>query len=142
MRQRLGDAAFFRMLKELRRRYEFKTVSTDELQGLMQEFLPPRGAEAIAEIFFDNWVHATGVPQLQVRSSNSGRAPNVKVTGTVTQRDAPEGFEIDVPVEVQMPKGEPRIVWVRTGEGPTAFTLTVPQAPKAVGIAAGAVLMK
>ncbi len=42
LRRRMGDDAFFKLLAELRRRYEFKLVTTADFQALARE-LRPRG---------------------------------------------------------------------------------------------------
>ena len=42
IRKRLGDERFLKMLAELRRRYEFKVVDTEDLHALVKEFLPPK----------------------------------------------------------------------------------------------------
>src|SRR5580692_6000772 len=42
LRRRMGDAPFMKMLAELRRRYEWKIIDTEQFRLLCAEFLPPK----------------------------------------------------------------------------------------------------
>ena len=58
LRRRLGDDRFLKMLAELRRRYDSRTVSTEQFLALVKEFAPPRAAGVRTfdvDAFFDNW---------------------------------------------------------------------------------------
>lgn len=134
LRQRLGTAQFLKMLAELRQRYEFKTVSTRDLQALAKEFLPPKSAPDSMDAFFDSWVYATGIPSLKLKSGQKGAAPAIRVTGTVEQKGVDSDFSVDVPVEIQFAKGPSEIVWVRTSEEGSPFSVTVKQPPTRVAI--------
>src|SRR5262249_37989573 len=57
LRRRLGDEQFLKMLAELRKRYEWKTVDTDDLRRLCVEFLPKGSADPQLTEFFDQWVY-------------------------------------------------------------------------------------
>ena len=72
LRRRLGDDRFLKMLAELRRRYEFRTITTEEFRALAAGFLPPRSPSDTMDSFFDNWVYATGIPKLKLQSSVRG----------------------------------------------------------------------
>ena len=125
---------FIKMLAELRRRYEWKTVTTDQFRQLCAEFLPPGSPDAKLIDFFDQWVYDTGMPTLQLTYSVTGR----KLTGTVTQTDAPEDFSVTVPVEIRSGTAKPIIKEVRTANGSVKFTVdVVPTGPKPYSIPAG-----
>lgn len=141
LRRRLGDQAFFRMLKELRRRYEFRTVTTQEVAALVRELRPADVPASSIDTFFENWVYRTGVPALKIHYTTKGVAPAVIITGTVEQSGVEDDFSVDVPVEIQLAKGVSRTVWVRTGFEGRQFSITVPQLPLSVAIA-GDQLMK
>ena len=64
--RRLGDDRFIAMLGELRRRYEGKTISTEQFRQLAAEFLPPKSPDPKLEAFFDQWVYGTGIPTLKL----------------------------------------------------------------------------
>ena len=48
------------MLAELRRRYEWKTISTEQFRELAAEYLPPHSPDPKLETFFEQWVYGTG----------------------------------------------------------------------------------
>jgi hypothetical protein len=140
LRRRMGDERFLKMLAELRRRYEFRGISTGDFRSLAREFLPPRTKSEVIDGFFDNWVYATGIPSLKLQFSVKGAAPAVKLTGTVTQTGVDDDFSTDVPVEVQFAKGGTQIIWVSSSSDPTPFSATLKQLPSRVAIAPGSVL--
>jgi hypothetical protein len=124
LRRRLGDDRFLKMLAELRRRYQFRTITTEEFRALAAEFLPPHSPSDTMDAFFDNWVYATGIPKLKLQSSIKG----LRVSGTVAQSVVDADFSADVPVEIQFAKGASQTVWVRTSSEPVSFSVTVKQA--------------
>lgn len=134
LRRRMGDEKFLAMLAELRKRYEFRVVTTENLRALVQEFRP-RGvtAEAI-DTFFDNWVYATGVPGLKLEYKITGAAPPVALTGTLVQTGVEEDFSVDVPVEVQFAKGPPQTIWIRSSTGEEPFSEKFRQVPTRVAL--------
>jgi hypothetical protein len=121
LRRKLGDANFRRMLRTLRNRYEWKTITTDEFRQLCVEFLPPGSPDPKLTEFFDQWVYGTGLPALQLTYSVAGG----KLTGTLTQTDAPEDFSVMVPVEIRSANAKPVVKLVRTSSGPVKFTADV-----------------
>jgi hypothetical protein len=136
LRRRLGDDRFLKMLAELRRRYEFRTITTEQFRALAAEFLPPRSPSGAMDSFFDNWVYSTGIPKLKLQSSIKG----LRVSGTVTQSGVDSDFSAEVPVEIQFAKGAPQTVWVRTSSEPVPFSVAVKQAPTRVSLSAYSVL--
>lgn len=134
LRRRLGDDKFFAMLKELRSRFEFKPLSTAKLHSLTKEFLPAGMTADSADLFFENWVYATGIPSLRLRYTVSGRAPNVKLTGTIEQESVTPDFAVEAPLLIQYPNGERRMEWLRTGDQVQRFTLDLKQAPSRVSL--------
>lgn len=130
LRRRMGDERFLAMLAELRKRYEFRPVTTEGFRALVQEFRPRAiGAEAI-DAFFDSWVYATGVPALKLRyTATPAAAGAVTLSGTLEQSGVDEDFSVDVPVEVHFAKGPPQTIWVRTSTGEETFSATLRQAP-------------
>lgn len=138
LRRRMGDEAFMRMLGELRKRYEYKTLSTEGLRSLAAEFSPKDIPDADLENFFENWVYSTGIPTLSITSSVKGKAPAQQLQVTVRQSDVPEDFSIDVPVDVRIPgEPQPRVKWVRTSSEPVTFTLPLKRGPAKVELAPG-----
>lgn len=135
LRQRMGDQPFLKMLGELRKRYEFRSVSTADFQALAREFRPAKTSPDVIDSFFDNWVYSTGVPTLKVKASHKILSPaSVRLTGTIEQTGVDPDFSVEVPVEVQFAKGAPQIIWVRTSNDPASFTATLKQPPLRVGV--------
>jgi hypothetical protein len=129
LRRRMGDDRFMSMLGELRRRYEYKAVSTEEFCTLAAEFLPPESVDRELENFFENWVYSTGIPTLQFKDSVRGKEPSVTVSGTLTQSGVAKDFSIWVPIEIQFPGGKTRTQWVLTDEEPVSFQLSLRERP-------------
>ncbi len=142
LRRRMGDERFTKMLGELRRRYEWKTVDTEQFRALCAEFLPPGTSDPRLENFFDTWVYGTGVPTLKLTYSVKGKPGAYRLTGTVEQSDVTDDFTVAVPVEIQTGKG--RVVQqVLTGSDPAPFSVAVTgPAAKAVLDPAASVLRR
>ncbi len=140
LRRRMGDGPFLKMLSELRRRYDSRTVSTAQFAALVKEFAPPRTAGAMAfnaDSFFDNWVYSTGIPALKLEYTAKGVAPAVKLSGTIEQSGVDDDFSIQAPVEIQFAKGPPQVIWVQTSNGGATFSATLTQAPLKISIPEG-----
>lgn len=126
LRRRMGDTRFNNMLAELRKRYEWKTIGTEEFRALCAGFLPPGSADAKLEDFFDQWVYGTGIPTLKLSYKVEGKPGAYTLKGTLTQTDAPDDLTLLVPVEVQIGRGKPILKQVRTSSEPVPFTVSVP----------------
>jgi aminopeptidase N len=124
LRRRMGDAQFTKMLAELRRRYEWKTLDTEQFRLLCAEFLPANSPDPKLETFFDQWVYGTGIPTLKMTYSVKGKPGAWKLTGTIAQSDVPDDFSVTVPVEIQTGHGKV-IRQLRTGSEPVPFSIPV-----------------
>jgi hypothetical protein len=124
LRQQLGDAAFTKMLTELRRRYEWKTIDTEQFRLLCAEFVPKGSSDPKLEIFFDQWVYGTGMPALKLTYSVKGKPGAWKLTGTLAQSEVPEDFSVTVPIEIQTGKGKV-VRQIRTSSEPVQFSVPV-----------------
>jgi hypothetical protein len=140
VRRRLGDDRFLKMLAELRRRYEFCSISTDDFRALVREFWPQQANATSTDDFFDNWVYATGVPSLKLTYAVRGTARAVKVSGAIEQSGVADDFSIEAPVEIQFAKGAPKTVWVRTSSGTVRFSAAPRRRPLRVSLDTGSVL--
>lgn len=94
MRRSEEDEEPFRaMLEDFTQTFSGRSISTAEFQALAE-----RHAGLKLDWFFDQWVHATGVPaysiQYQVAPANGGFA----VSGTITQTGVPASFTMPVPL--------------------------------------------
>ncbi len=129
LRRRMGDARFFEMLAELTRRYDRREISTDQFRLLASEFLPPKSDDPKLETFFDEWVYGTGIPSLKMTYALKGKAPALRLTGTVTQSGVPDDFATLAPVEIQIARGRTVTQWVRCGSDPATFSLPLKAPP-------------
>jgi hypothetical protein len=134
LRRMMGDDRFFAMLAEMRRRYEFKEIGTDQFRLLAARYLPPKSDDPKLEAFFEQWVYATGVPHLKLTWSVKGKAPALKLVGTVSQSEVSDDTNVLVPVEVSFGRGKSIVHWVRTSSEPVAFTVPLKQAPLKVSL--------
>jgi hypothetical protein len=124
LRRRLGDAQFTKMLTELRRRYEWNTIDTEQFRLLCAEFLPSQAPDPKLENFFDQWVYGTGIPTLKITYSVKGKPGAWKLSGAVAQADVPDDFSVTVPVEIQTGRGK-IVREIQTGSDPAPFSVPV-----------------
>jgi hypothetical protein len=128
LRRRLGDTQFFALLAETSKRYDRRDLTTDAFREMAAKYLPPKSEDPKLESFFDQWVYGTGIPSLSFSYTVKGKAPALRLTGTLTQSGVDDDFSALVPVEIQTGKG--RIVrWVSSGSTPATFTLSLTQMP-------------
>jgi hypothetical protein len=129
LRQRLGDQAFFALLADILKRYDHKEMSTEEFRAAAASFLPPKSEDPKLEAFFDQWVYGTGVPTLKVSYTLKGKAPALRLVGTLTQTDTDQDFSALTPVEIQIARGRTQTVWVASSSSPVTFTVPLKAAP-------------
>ena len=132
LRRRMGDERFWNMLLQLRRRYEYQQLSTEQFRQLASEFLPSQTSDPTLEGFFENWVYSTGVPALTLGWKASGRPPAVKVSCTLEQSEVPSGFSMSVPVVFLFRDGKSVTQWLETDEKPVRWQISVRQTPSRV----------
>jgi Peptidase family M1 domain len=140
LRRRMGDGPFLKLLAELRRRYDSRTVSTAQFAALVKEFAPARVAGTLGfnvDSFFENWVYSTGIPALKLDYTVKGVAPAVKISGTIEQSEVDDDFSIQAPVEIQFASGAPQVIWVQTSNDGATFSATLKQTPVKVAISEG-----
>jgi hypothetical protein len=129
LRRRMGDQRFLALMAEILRRYDHRSISTDDFRRLAASFLPPKTDDPRLEAFFDNWVYGTGIPALKLSWALKGKAPALKLVGTVTESDVDEDFAAAVPVEIQLARGRSITQWVRAETDPVTFTVPLAQPP-------------
>jgi hypothetical protein len=74
-------------------------------------------------------VNETGIPTLKLNYSIKGKAPALRLVGTLTQSDVGEDFSALTPVEVQLGRGKTITQWIRSSSSPVTFTVPLQQAP-------------
>jgi hypothetical protein len=134
LRRRMGDERFLGLLGALLRRYDHNAISTEGFREMAASYLPPKSDDAKLEGFFDQWVYGTGIPNLKLDYQVKGKAPALKLVGTVTQTDVDDDFATLVPVEIQLARGRTITQWVRAGSAPSTFTVALTQLPSKVAL--------
>jgi len=134
LRRRTGDERFLGLLREIVKRYDHREISTEEFREIAAQFLPPHDDDPKLESFFEQWVYGTGIPTLKLSWSLKGKAPALRLAGTVKQTDVDEEFTALVPVEIQTGRGPALVRWVRTSNEPVTFTVPLTQAPVKVAL--------
>jgi len=129
LRRRMGDERFLSMLRELTKRYDHREITTDEFRQAAAAYLPPRSDDPKLETFFEQWVNGTGIPGLKLSYSVKGKAPQLRLVGTLTQSEVDPDFSTLAPVEIEVARGQSITQWVRTGADAVTFTVPLKQAP-------------
>jgi aminopeptidase N len=129
LRRRLGDDRFLAMLAELAKRYRYSTITTEQFRALAAEFVPAGMPDSTLEAFFQSSVQGTGVPTLQIKYAAKGKAPSVRLCGTVSQSSVEDGFSTLAPVEIQPAAGKPIVRWVQVEGEPASFDITLKAPP-------------
>ena len=129
LRRRMGDERFFSMLNEILKRYDHAEISTDDFQRLAAQFMPPKSEDRQLDTFFDQWVYGTGVPGLKLSYTVKGKAPALRLTGTVTQSEVDDDFISVVPVEIQVARGKTVTEWVSVSNEPATFSVPLAAPP-------------
>ncbi|MGO9254797.1 MAG: M1 family metallopeptidase [Bryobacteraceae bacterium] len=129
LRRHMGDERFLSMLSAIPKRYDRQTISTEQFRELAAGFLPPKSDDPRLEAFFEQWVYGTGIPTLKLSYTVTGKAPALKLAGTLTQSGVDEDFTALAPVEIQLARGSTITRWVRSAAAPVAFTVPLTQVP-------------
>ena len=134
LRRRMGDERFFSMLAEVLKRYDRKEISTEQFRQHAAQFLPPKSDDPTLESFFEQWVYGTGIPSLKLTYTLKGKAPALKLIGTLTQADVSDEFSALTPVEIQVNRTRTITHWVRSAKEPVTFTIPLQQSPLKVAL--------
>lgn len=134
LRRRLGDERFLSLLGDVLKQYDHKSLTTEAFREMAASCLPPKSDDPKLEGFFDQWVYGTGIPSLKLDYQVKGKAPALKLVGTVTQSDVDDDFATLVPVEIQLARGRTITQWVRAGSDPTSFTVALTAPPAKVAL--------
>jgi aminopeptidase N len=96
------EEPFVRALRNVRERYQGKTISTQELFNTFAEELPPSlqyEHKKSLDWFLEGWVNGTALPRLELKGVHfSPKGAKVSVTATLFQKDAPEDLVTSVPI--------------------------------------------
>jgi aminopeptidase N len=134
LRRRMGDDRFLAALLDIAKRYDHSEITTDEFRQAAAAHLPPHSDDPKLETFFEQWVNGTGIPSLKLAWSVKGKAPDLRLVGSLTQSDVEGSFSTLVPVEIEVARGQTITHWVRTGGDTVTFSVPLKQAPLKVAL--------
>lgn len=129
LRRRLGDAAFFAMLKDLHTQYVRSRVTTGDLRRLAAKHLPKGGPDATLEQLFGAYTESSGIPVWKLQSKQRRAGTGAVLTLELEQSGVGEEFSVDVPVELDFGRGKPEVRWIRTDGERTTAEWTLASAP-------------
>jgi len=135
----------FRVLKEVRDRYQGKSITTRELLDVFAEELPPslryEGHKSL-DWFYEGWISGTAVPHFEVQAVKYlDKGKTTVVSGTILQKSAPKDLVTSVPVFVFV-DGRSVFLGRVFAEGPeTPFHLNAPSGARRVVLDPGQTLL-
>ena len=130
LRARLGDEAFFGLLKKLNRDYRLKVITTEAFRKEAAALIPENSPDPELLDFFDQWIYGTGVPRLKVRFSQKSDL----LSGTLLMEDVDEAFVTPVELEAVLADGARQRLTVWTDGPETEFQMRLPAKAQKVTI--------
>jgi hypothetical protein len=135
-RRTASEEPFVRGLRKLRDRYADKEISTEELLAVFAEDLPKTlryEDQKSLNWFYDAWVEGTGLPHFTLQNVKYLTKPtNTLVSGTIVQKDAPDGLVTAVSVWGSVAGREVVLGTVFVDAPETPFRLVAPPGTKKV----------
>lgn len=98
LRNVIGDDAFAKVLKAIPERYAWKSISTDDVRKVAEEF----GGQSLAW-FFTEWIESSGAPEFKMEYTifRTQKQPGFRIMGKVTQDLDLFRMPIDVKVDTE-----------------------------------------
>ena len=139
------DARFRGLLHTLLEKHRFATISEGDLRRELARIMTPEmDLESLHSLdwFFEQWVHATGIPRYSVEYKASSATKGFLVQGKLHQEGVPEAFLARVPLYSTNGPGKPVLLgWVVTSGMETKFRFHAPVAPEHIVIDPGQTLL-
>ena len=132
---KVPDARFSRLLTSLVKEYQFKPLSTEDLQKAVEKVMTPamalEGGKSM-EWFFDQYARGTGIPKYEVEFTARPQPDGTFVLrGKLKQTGVPANFVASVPLYLPRAAGRPAFLGnVVTNGEETTFQFTARTAPK------------
>lgn len=129
--QHATDEPFVRAMRKVRDRYQGKSISTEQLLGVLAEDLPPSlryEGKSSLQWFLDGWVNGTSIPKLELKNVRIlAKGTGAAISGTLLQKDAPEDLVTLVPVYGVIAGKAPLLLGRVFADGEeTSFRLSAP----------------
>ncbi len=116
LRVRIGDEAFHNLQSKILSDFQNKLIVNEDFRRLAASFVPEDQSDKSLNVFFDNWIYATGIPKMAFRSN--GSTVSLKVSGV------DDGFALDLPLRCTDSQGKDQMVWVHAGAGDNSFDIS------------------
>ncbi|HHJ19532.1 MAG TPA: M1 family peptidase, partial [Gammaproteobacteria bacterium] len=98
LRRELGDALFFRGLRQFYQQHKFTRAGFSDLQAAWEKVSGKNLAP-----FFNQWLTRTGAPQLTIRDVKITTTANTsQITATLAQTQKEAAFTLRVPISIQL----------------------------------------
>ena len=128
----MGDAAFFDFLRGLRKRFEHKTLTTEDFRRQAAKNVPEGYPDPGLNDFFEQWVYDTGIPKFKLHYRVGGKGARYTLHARLTQTNVPESFSVIVPVTIYYGGGTPLTKHVKTEGETTEFLAPLRERPARV----------
>ena len=103
-----SDAAFFQFLRAVRDTFDDRPLTTAGFQQVAEKFVVPAAnldGNSSLDWFFDQWVYATGIPEVHLKSFTQGRGGKIRVVGKVILKGVDKKFALPIPIYAQALRG-------------------------------------
>lgn len=136
LRNRLGDEAFFRGLRDYYKAHKEANATTEDLRAALEK----SSGKDLKE-FFTRWIYGSGHPRYELSWGSMERSAATSVIVRLNQLQAGDAFLDPVPIEFTVNGKKVRHTIVPTGKS-TAVTIRLPANPSAVTIDPDDTLLK
>ena len=125
LREKLGDDAFFRGIKNYYEKYQYGNANTDQFRVEME-----RVSSTNLRAFFDQWLRQPGYPKLEMKWSYN--AKKEKCTVTLIQKQT-NLFDFPFQVKFSAEGGQKTLVhWFPVSDREKKYTIEIPFEPDLV----------
>ena len=130
-----SDRRFVQMIRALTDQFHYRLISTADLQKAVEKHMTPvmmvDGRRSM-DWFFDQWVHATGIPQYRMQADTRAKGAAYQIRGKLVQEGVPETFTMPVPVYGELGGKLVKLGHVVTSGRETPFQFTTKSPPRRI----------
>ena len=139
------DARFRGLLHALLEKHRFSALPEADLRGELERIMTPHmDLESLHSMdwFFEQWVHATGIPRYSLDYKVAAGTTGFQVEGTLRQEGVPDTFLARVPLYMTSGPAKPVLLgWVETSGIETRFRFHAATKPAHIAIDPGQTLL-
>lgn len=115
LRQRLGEEGFRTLQARMLHDFQGRLVTNEDFHRLAASLVPEDQSDKSLNVFFDNWIYATGIPKLALKSTRANLSLNVS--------GVDDAFALDLPLRCMGANGTETTVWFHAGSGDNSFDM-------------------